>query len=74
MAVAGNDESMFDFDPLPASRGARRRLLITSSVVSYCAMVYGIHRVQDEDDYAPLYMATPLHFLSTWLAILAATA
>ena len=66
--------NMFDFDPLPASKGARRRLLIVSFIISYCAMIYGIYRVQDKEDYAPLYMATPLHFLSTWLTILAATA
>ena len=74
MIVDSKHGTMFDFNPLPASNGDRRRLLIISFIVSYCAMIYGIYRIQEDDDYAALYMATPLHFVSTWLTILAATA
>lgn len=65
---------MLDFNPLPASKGGRRLLLIISFIVAYCAMIYGIYRIQEDGDYTALYMATPLHFVSTWLTILAATA
>ena len=55
---------------IPSKKSSSRTLCLAIFTLAYCSLIFGVYKVQQDDQYTALYISFPLLYLSVWLIVI----